>query len=160
MDFLKNKMAKTDVQTGSNPEIKQADEGWMNAKQNIDKAIFELGKAYYEKNQDNPAPEYVEQIETIKLKSKEEYLWHQYRLNLEGQRLCDSCNSSITVDSAFCNRCGAKIEPIDFSPILDTSNIVQEVDEPDISKEAVCPECGKKLVEGAVFCEACGTRVG
>ena len=157
MDFLKKNMAKTEVQNENGSKIREAENGWLNAKKSIDDAIYELGKAYYEANKDNTTSEFATQIENVNNKVKDEYIWHQYRLSLDGQRLCDSCNSFITSDSAFCNRCGATVEPIDFSVILGTANNMQ----PGIDSNQVksCPKCGKRLVEGAMFCEACGTKI-
>ena len=37
-------------------------------------------------------------IETINAKKKEEYIWHQFRLSLDGKRMCDGCHSFITSD--------------------------------------------------------------
>ena len=126
-------------------------------KKSIDDAIYELGKAYFEANKENLTSEFASQIENVNNKIKEEYLWHQYRLSLEGQRLCDSCRSFITSDSAFCNRCGAAVTPIDFSSILGTTDNVQSgVNSAQVMS---CPKCGKKLVEGAMFCDACGTKI-
>ena len=126
-------------------------------KKSIDDAIYELGKAYFEANKENLTSEFASQIENVNNKIKEEYLWHQYRLSLEGQRLCDSCRSFITSDSAFCNRCGAAVTPIDFSSILGTTDNVQSgVNSAHVMS---CPKCGKKLVEGAMFCDACGTKI-
>lgn len=157
MDFLKKNMLKTEVEPENSSKIREAESSWMKVKKLMDDAIYELGKAYFEANKDNTASEFAAQIETINSKTKEEYLWHQYRLSLEGQRMCDKCNSLITADSAFCNRCGAPVAPIDFSSILETTNNVQAANNSNQGKS--CPKCGKKLVEGAMFCEACGTRI-
>lgn len=157
MDFLKRNMPRTEVQDGISSKIREAENGWMKAKKSIDDAIYELGKVYFEANKNNAAPEFAAQIETINAKAKEEYIWHQYRLSLDGQRMCDSCNSFITADSAFCNRCGKAVTPIDFSSILGTTNNMQAANNTNQGQN--CPKCGKKLVEGAMFCEACGTKI-
>lgn len=157
MDFLKRNMPKIEIQDGNSSKIREAENGWMKAKKSIDDAIYELGKVCFEANKNNAAPEFATQIETINAKAKEEYIWHQYRLSLDGQRMCDSCNSFITADSAFCNRCGKAVTPIDFSSILGTTNNMQAAN--NINQGQSCPKCGKKLVEGAMFCEACGTKI-
>lgn len=157
MDFLKRNTEKTEVQTGNSVKMREAENGWMKAKKEIDNAVYELGKAYFEANKDNTASEFAEQIQKINTKNKEEYLWHQYRLFLDGQQMCDSCKSFITADSAFCNRCGAPVIPIDFSPILGTANDTQVTGDSDPKPK--CPQCGRKLLEGAMFCEGCGTKI-
>lgn len=157
MDFLKRNMSKTEVQNDGSSKIREAENGWMKAKKSIDDAFYELGKAYFEANKDNKESEFAEQMEVINTKTKEEYLWHQYRLELDGQRMCDSCKAFITADSAFCNRCGASVAPIDYSSILGTANDTQETG--NSNQGPKCPKCGRKLVEGALFCESCGTRI-
>ena len=156
MDFLKRNMSKTEVQDGNSSKKREAENGWMKAKKSMDDAIYELGKVYFEENKDNTESEFTTQIETISAKTKEEYIWHQYRLSLDGQRMCDSCNSFITSDSAFCNRCGKAVTRIDFSSIFGTTNSMQETNN---TNQGCCPKCGKTLVEGALFCEACGTKI-
>lgn len=159
MDFLKKNMQGTGVSAENSGKIREAENRWMQAKKSIDDAVYELGKAYYEANKENTASEFAAQIEAINAKMKVEYTWHQYRLSLDGQRMCDSCKSFITADSAFCNRCGAPVTPIDFSTILGTNqNAPQAAD--NAGQGLCCPKCGKKLVAGATFCEACGTKIG
>lgn len=157
MDFLKKNLPKTEVEPENSRKIREVENSWMMVKKSMNDAIYELGKAYFEANKDNTASEFAAQIETLNNKAKEEYIWHQYRLSLEGQRMCDKCNSFITADSAFCNRCGAPVTPLDFSSILGTTNNVQAANNSNQGQS--CPKCGKKLVEGATFCEACGTRI-
>lgn len=158
MEFLKKNVQKTEVQGEDVRKIREAENGWMSAKKAIDDAVYELGKAYFEANKDNTESKFGTQIQTINDKMNREYLWHQYRLSLEGQRMCDSCKSFITSDSAFCNRCGAPVKPIDFSVILGAAQ--GDSTQGNASGQVrVCPNCGRKLVEDAVFCEGCGTKV-
>lgn len=157
MDYFKKNPPKTKVEPENSSKIREVENSWMRVKKSMNDAIYELGKAYFEANKDNTASEFAAQIETINKKAKEEYIWHQYRLSLEGQRMCDICKSFITADSAFCNRCGAPVTPIDFSSILGATNNVQVAYNSNQGQS--CPKCGKKLVEGAMFCEACGTRI-
>ena len=39
MEFLKKSMAKTEVQNENGSKIREAENGWMNAKKSIDDAI-------------------------------------------------------------------------------------------------------------------------
>lgn len=158
MENFKKNTQKQEINGGNNSKIAEVEKGWLNAKKAIDDAIYGLGKAYFEANGENTDSEFAAQIEIINRKIREEYLWHQYRLGLDGQRMCDSCHSFITADSAFCNRCGATVAPIDFSPIAGTANTVQTFN--PSGQRMCCTKCGKPLAVGAVFCEACGTRIG
>lgn len=155
MVFFTKDIPKMEVRDDSSMKICEAENGWMKARKLIDDAIYALGKTYFEANKDNPLPEYAEQIEAINTKIKEEYIWHQYRLSLDGQRMCDSCKSFITADSAFCNRCGVAVAPIDFTSIA----VSKEQTVRNLNQGLSCPKCGGKLVEGAAFCEVCGTKI-
>ena len=132
----------------------QADQNCQNAKKEVADAFLALGHAYYEANKDNSASEFAEQLLDIKDKIEKETLWNQFRLSLEGKTKCEHCGMIITSDSAFCNKCGGKIAPRDFSAIVVTQN--QQDTTPS---QNVCPTCGSPLIAGAAFCEKCGTRV-
>lgn len=158
MDFLKKNAQKQEPVTENGSKIAEAENGWLGAKKAIDDAFLALGKAYFEANKDNAESDFSAQIDMAHSKIKEEYLWHQYRLSLDGQRMCDSCESIITGDSAFCNRCGATVAPIDFSPIAHITNPVQAANLPNQGPR--CPKCGAPVIVGAMFCEACGMKIG
>ena len=149
--FGNNRSDMNRYQTAASP-VGQAEQKYHEIHNEIENAYFELGRAYFEKNKDNEESDFSEQITYIKEKIKEETLWRQYYLSLVGKTLCEHCGAIITSDSAFCNKCGGKIEPRDFSAIG------AGPDEHE-AMQSLCPTCGSPLVEGAVFCEKCGNRV-
>lgn len=57
--------------------------------------------------------------------------------------VCRKCQSVLEADSAFCPKCGQRVEPA--FPQQQTMN--------------QCPHCGRSLTPGAVFCVGCGQRV-
>ena len=66
------------------------------------------------------------------------------KLAFQGLRKCTACGENITLDSAFCNRCGAKLEPLSL---------------PEPVESDVCPKCGSQLDSDSVFCMMCGYRL-
>ena len=134
--------------------IAQAEQNCQNAKRELEGAYLSLGKLFFEKTMDNAASEFVEQISEIKEKKEKETLWNQYRLSLDGRTICEHCGSIITSDSVFCNKCGGKIAPRDFTAIGIGTNQY-----PASPSQNLCPTCGSLLVEGAAFCEKCGMKV-
>lgn len=134
------------------PEIQQADHNCSEAESAANTAMLALGKKYYEENKENSASEYAEQISEVTACLKKESLWKQYRLTLEGKMKCEKCGAIITSDSAFCNKCGTSIEPLDFSSLgLKT---------PDTTTTSnSCPSCGAPLISDAMFCEKCGHKI-
>ena len=134
--------------------VLQADQNCQNASAAVNQAIFELGQKYFEANHDNPDAEFSDLINKVNECKKNEMLWHQYRLSLDGKMKCEKCGAIITSDSAFCNKCGVSVAPLDFSAIMPTQP--QPVSEP-VAK--VCPSCGNPVNEGDVFCEKCGQKI-
>ena len=124
------------------------------AKEETAKAIMALGQAYFDATKDAPMPEYSEQISTIKDCIEKEKLLTQYKLSFEGKMLCEACGQTIPADSVFCNKCGEKITPPDFSSLEPPT-----AQQPASVAQNVCPNCGAALVGDAAFCEKCGTNL-
>jgi len=153
MGIFNSKQAGTSEQAMTSA-IVQADQNCQNASAAVNQAIFELGKKYYEMNSANPEAEFQELVAIVNETRNKEILWHQYRLSLEGKMKCEKCGAIITSDSAFCNKCGVSIKPLDFSLIMPTQ---PKQDSNPVAK--VCPSCGNPINDGDVFCEKCGQKI-
>lgn len=132
----------------------QVEQKCINAGAAVNNAIFELGKKYYEANQNNSESEFYDMIKTVNDCKHKSQLWYQYKLSLEGKMQCESCGAIITSDSVFCNKCGVSIKPIDFSSIVEipaqqTANTAARV----------CPSCGNPVDADDIFCEKCGQKI-
>lgn len=134
--------------------IFQVNQSCKAAEDAVKKAVQSLGMMYFEANKNNEESEFYSQISNVKDCMEKEKLWNLYRLSLQDKTQCDSCGAVITADSVFCNKCGASIEPRDFS-VIGISRIQSNH---NISSSA-CPSCGSPLVAGAMFCEKCGYRI-
>lgn len=142
------------------PEIKMAEQKCNEAENAVNDAMLALGRQYYKANKDNAESEFAEQIAQITECTKKVTLWSQYRLTLEGKMKCESCNAIITSDSLFCNKCGTRVEAMDFSNLeIDTAPSEETVFAPVVDNN-VCPACGAPLVSNALFCEQCGQKIG
>ena len=124
----------------------------------IEAAIAGLGQKYYEANKDKTDGAFAEDIATINEASAKLKLWKQYRLKLDNKMLCESCGAELPGDSLFCNKCGSKVEEIDFSSILPKEPAKPEAAAP-VMQARHCTGCGRVLLEGARFCEGCGKEV-
>lgn len=146
---------KVSVNNNASSTSSGADQSFSDTEMAVNEAFLALGKQYYEDNKDNTDADYYEQIVAInELKGKEE-LFQLYKLSLEGKTKCENCNSIITSDSAFCNRCGSAIKPRDFSSLGITQTPTSSVS----VASRICPQCGSRTIEGAMFCEKCGQRL-
>ncbi|WP_081441781.1 zinc ribbon domain-containing protein [Butyrivibrio proteoclasticus] len=66
------------------------------------------------------------------------------QLASRGLRKCESCGAELPINSAFCNKCGAK-----------QGELETEV----VTAGRICPKCGATLEEGDVFCISCGYKL-
>ena len=134
------------------PEIQQAEQNCQRAENAINDALLVLGRTVYETYKNTSGYEFNEQVTQVTECIKKSELWKQYRLTLDGKMKCDKCSSIITSDSAFCNKCGTKIDPLNFDSLgISTTKLV---DSPNM-----CTSCGAPLVDGALFCEKCGCKI-
>ncbi|MCR5509030.1 MAG: zinc ribbon domain-containing protein [Lachnospiraceae bacterium] len=123
------------------------------ADEEVEAAISALGLKYYNENRNNPEAKYPEDIDAIKKLKAKSYMWNQYRLSLDGKRMCEKCKATITSDSLFCNKCGTSLKELDFS------SFEAELQSAAPAVENVCPQCGTPVEDGALFCETCGMRL-
>lgn len=106
----------------------------------IKATMSELGKAFYQKNKDNPPADFADLFKTIKdAEDSIAELTHKIR-TMKGNKICPGCNSEVPIGTAFCSNCGSKVE--DPAPLIPT-----------------CPKCGKEVKESSSFCENCGEKL-
>lgn len=105
--------------------------------------LTKIGRVYMEKHAFDNNPEYVEYVKQIQNLEEQKQILERNKLAAQGLRVCEHCHQIITLDSAFCNKCGSKLDPI----------VVSSID------GKFCPSCGASLSEGDVFCTACGAKV-
>lgn len=115
------------------------------------KAIYEeIGKKFYSENKERELQDelYQKLFEEIKKNLKERNALEEKKLALQGKKRCISCQSIVTIESKFCNMCGAKLPE------------VEAVSEEKVSTVRKCTGCGNLLEEEAVFCSNCGRKNG
>lgn len=123
----------------------------LNEMDNRLKEIYEkLGRSYYEDHfEDDVINEhYADFFLQIEILKKERNTLEVKKLAKKGLRRCEVCQQIITIDSAFCNKCGAKLEELP-QEIFDGQ--VEEV-------KRNCRVCGQELENGDAFCPYCGNK--
>lgn len=82
-----------------------------NQKKNL---IYQLGEAFYKANKDNAdtVDEYKVAIENINKLEFNRKVWINRKMKLQGMRICEGCGNVLPYESAFCNRCGIKLEAV------------------------------------------------
>lgn len=115
----------------------------------IQKLYTKMGKAVYEMfcSDDDVQEVFKEDCEAIKVHEQAiEDLRAKIR-EIKKTSTCSACGAEVNNASAFCPKCGAKVEVA-----------VQEVPQAE-SSASTCPSCNAPMDEGAAFCTGCGAKV-
>lgn len=119
--------------------------------QNRAATVMQIGQLFLKENtpasvKGTPFEECMTRMAAI---DKETEYQEKRKLAIKGLRKCEKCGNILVLDSAFCNKCGEKLEPL-----FAEENTVQS------SGQNICPKCGAACAEGAVFCTSCGNKLG
>ena len=114
------------------------------------KAYEEIGKRFYEENKGRVeyGSSYSELFETVEVVNEKRILLEKRTLAYRGMRRCENCQQIITIDSVFCNKCGAKLEEL-------PEEVLKK--EESVGKKR-CGVCGYELEQGDAFCPNCGNK--
>jgi len=98
----------------------------------------EIGREYYAAHKDDESVECQDKFDAIK---KAEGIIEELQkkiAELSGTKHCNVCNSDVPDDSAFCPKCGAKLEDDTYFDEEDAEGVVvtEIVDEDDTVEEA------------------------
>ena len=105
-----------------------------------------VGQTYYERHRDDPAPELEAQVQEIRALFAE-IAQHQEEIKqIKGIVKCPSCGADVPLQAAFCNSCGAKMEPASPQAAVHTEDT------------KICPVCGAASPRENRFCTSCGTK--
>jgi rRNA maturation endonuclease Nob1 len=76
--------------------------------------IYQLGEAFYKANKDNAdaVADYKVTIDNINKLEFNRKVWINRKMKLQGMRICEGCGNVLPYESAFCNRCGIKLEAV------------------------------------------------
>ncbi|HKM35410.1 MAG TPA: zinc ribbon domain-containing protein [Lachnospiraceae bacterium] len=128
------------------PEVAECDRQIAALEQREQEVIANIGKLYMENNDVKSAAGTVYEAPLKEMnKILEEILIQEKRkLAVQGLRKCEKCGNILVLDSAFCNKCGEKLEEL-FVPTEQNPHI--------------CAKCGTSYNEGACFCKGCGNKL-
>lgn len=107
--------------------------------------IFSIGSKYVEENslEDAEGTPYEEDMRELETIVQNMAIMEKRKLALQGLRKCEKCDNVLAIDSAFCNKCGDKLEAL----------------QAEVMKN-ICPQCGASYEDGAGFCISCGAKLG
>ena len=83
----------------------------ISAQRNREKELYqEIGKKYFEMCGDAPQPEFEELFSNVKGIKRDIKRLNNELSQYKKTTTCPACGQSIIKDSAFCNKCGEKIQ--------------------------------------------------
>ena len=106
----------------------------------IQGAYLQIGMEYYEACKDDPECTYAQLCQQIGAAKKEITKLKRELEKLKGLQRCPNCSSAVSVDAAFCPKCGTKMPKDEPAP-------VEEKVEPTLAEkaEAVVEEVKDKV---------------
>ncbi|MCH5340435.1 MAG: zinc ribbon domain-containing protein [Acetatifactor sp.] len=115
--------------------------------QNRAAVVMQIGQLFLASNtpESVKGSPYEELVSSVAAIDQEADYQEKRKLAIQGLRKCEKCGNILVLDSAFCNKCGEKLESL-FAEQNKAQNI--------------CPQCGSTYAEGAAFCTSCGNKLG
>lgn len=133
-------------QTTTNPEEAEFEKRIAELDSRRTEVYINIGRTYadsatVEKAEGTPFADDIAELQKI---AQEMDFCEKRMLAVQGLRKCEKCGNVLTLDSAFCNKCGEKLEPL-----FQTGS----------AEKNVCSQCGAPYEEGAAFCISCGNKL-
>lgn len=136
---------KKDTVTVS-PEVAACEQKLAELERSRIEKVLQIGQIFLDNNKEELAGTvYEETAKAVSIILKEKEFQEKRMLAVQGKRKCETCGNILVLDSAFCNKCGEKLEPL-FAE--------------EMKKQNICPKCGNTYGEDAMFCTSCGQKLG
>lgn len=131
---------------GAAPEVAECDNQLAVLAQKKADIIRQIGQLYVDNNDAKSAAGTIYEafMQELEKMAGEVINLEKRKLAVQGLRKCEKCGNVLVLDSAFCNKCGEKLEEL----------FVATEQNPNI-----CTKCGAPHAEGAAFCTSCGNKL-
>lgn len=131
------------------PEVEECDRMIAELENKSDALITQIGQLYIKNNtvETSEGSPYEESMKALRTCAEQKEGLFKRKLALQGLRMCGNCGNVLSLDSAFCNKCGEKLDPV--QDIAGNSNISMRH----------CPKCGALVDDDSEFCVKCGQRL-
>ena len=131
---------------GNRSEINRLNRAIAAEEQTINSIFQRMGQIYFTSHREDAEESQVENIRGVQA-ALERARGYQEQINvLKGIALCPSCKAEVSINAAFCSRCGTRM-PMKTPPAPPAANAL------------VCPGCGTPCTAEMRFCNRCGTKL-
>ncbi len=167
MSFFNKTSLPNNIDNSNNKRIKKSsdivklDEKIIQEKAEIKENFTEIGKLYYELYKNDSHEKLVPLCNVVDESYRIIGLCEKQVLLLQGVQLCQNCKAHISLDSLFCNKCGAKVESEEtLNDNAKSNNSNVKTSDKEVKKVNVkCRECGSDMPGDTVFCTNCGAKI-
>lgn len=134
------------AETAVPPEVATCEREIAALERRKDERLKQIGLMflYNNKQEDLAGTPYEESAADITVIEKKIDFYEKRKLAVQGKRKCEKCGCILPLDSAFCNKCGERLEPLFME---------------EMKNQGVCPQCGARYESGAAFCTSCGNKL-
>ena len=145
-----NKWAK-----GVSEEIK-LEEKINQEKIEINEAIKQIGKIYYESYRNNSHDKLIPICNMMDESYRIISVCEKQILLLKGIQICQNCKAKLDLESIYCNKCGTKLDAVEEINLTDDDNSPKKPTGVELVK---CHECGSTMPDDISFCTNCGVKM-
>lgn len=167
-------------------EVQKINSMISDEERSINNNYLQIGKLFTSMHSNDCEEEFKGMIDSIRQSEKKISGYKEQIQTIKGIVRCEKCGSEVSINSAFCNSCGAPMpkrtpeKKIDENMVIcpgcgnsvkkglrfctRCGNPMQDIIQSQSSQDEliikVCPKCGEETDESdSVFCNSCGTRL-
>lgn len=149
MGLFDNINVKKDAAPATMPEVAACDRKIAELAAKKRDIIFQIGQKFVSQNQGNDMYNtfYAAEFSELARIAAETDSTEKRKLAVQGLRKCETCGNVLAIDSAFCNKCGSKLDSV----VPDQQQAAPQ--------GVVCPNCKNVCEPGTAFCASCGYKL-
>lgn len=148
LDDLGKKISKTGQsalqKTKDMAEVAKYNSMISDEEKNINNNYYQIGKLYISLHSSDVEEEFKGMIASVRNSESKIADYREQIKLIKGVVRCENCGSEVSINSAFCNSCGAPMPKRVPEETID-SNLIK------------CEKCGKYVKKGMRFCTSCGS---
>jgi ribosomal protein L40E len=122
----------------------------------INEAIKEVGKIYYESYRNEDHYKLLPICNMIDESYKIIGICEKQIMLLKGIQICQNCKATLDLESLFCKKCGTKLDVVEEIKMTGKVESTQQSTSVELVK---CHECGSTMPSDLAFCTNCGVKL-
>lgn len=151
-----NPLAGKRTRTGNSSEEAILQEKIRKENLEINEAIKEVGKIYYESYRNEEHYKLLPICNMIDESYKVISICEKQIMLLKGIQICQNCKATLDLESLFCNKCGTKLDAVEEIKMTEKVESPKQSTSVELVK---CHECGSTMPSDLAFCTNCGVKM-